>query len=56
MVAGVQRHGSKTYRAMPKEDRRMLMRQCIQQHRDNGELYRAVMYPSYRDAREDGEA
>lgn len=42
------RHGRKTFRSMPKENRRMLMRECIQQHRENRELYRAVMYPSYK--------
>jgi hypothetical protein len=42
------RHGPKAFRAMPKDDRRLLMRQCIQQHRENRELYQAVMYPSYK--------
>ena len=41
------RDGWKTFRAMPRPDRRLLLRQCIQQHRANRELYRAVMYPSY---------
>ena len=42
------RDGWKTFCAMPRPDRRLLMRQCIQQHRANRELYRAVMYPSYK--------
>ncbi len=42
------RHGQETFRAMPREDRRMLMRQCIQQHRENRKLYQEVMYPSYK--------
>lgn len=42
------RGGRKTFRAMPRPDRRLLMRQCIQQHHANRELYRAVMYPSYK--------
>lgn len=42
------RDGWTSFRSMPREDRRLLMRQCIQQHRENRELYVAVMYPSYR--------
>jgi hypothetical protein len=42
------RSGWQTYRAMPRADRRLLMQQCIQQHRENRALYRAVMYPTYR--------
>lgn len=42
------RHGQKTFRAMTKEERKLLMRQCIEQHRKNGALYREVMYPNYR--------
>lgn len=49
------RHGHKTFRAMAKEDRRLLMQQCIAQHRENWELYRAVMYPIYR-SRKEGES
>lgn len=41
------RGGWNSFRAMSRSDRRFLMRQCIQQHRANRELYRAVMYPSY---------
>jgi hypothetical protein len=33
---------------MPREDRRLLMQQCIEQHRENRELYVAVMYPNYK--------
>jgi hypothetical protein len=40
--------GHATFRAMPREDRRLLMQQCIEQHRENRELYVAVMYPSYK--------
>lgn len=42
------RHGLKTFRAMPRAERKALMRQCVQQHRENWELYVAVMRPSYR--------
>ena len=47
------RGGWNTFRSLPKSDRRQLMQQCIQQHRDNRELYRAVMYPSYKNEMED---
>ena len=40
--------GWKTYRKMPRADRRELMQQCIHQHRANRELYIAVMYPNYK--------
>lgn len=43
------RNGFETFRTMPKEERKVLMRQCVQQHRENRELYQAVMYPTYRD-------
>jgi hypothetical protein len=52
-VASKLRHGLKTFRAMPREDRRRLMRECVQQHRENWELYVAVMYPSYRESTEE---
>ena len=50
------RDGMETFRGMPKEERRALMEQCIQQHRQNRLLYRAVMYPTYRDWSEEDEA
>ena len=46
-VVGKLRGGHKAFRGMPRADRRLLMQQCIQQHRANRELYVAVMYPSY---------
>lgn len=47
------RGGWQTFRSLPKSDRRQLMQQCVQQHHDNRELYRAVMYPSYKSEKED---
>lgn len=35
--------GRKTYNAMPRVDRRRLMAQCIDAHRENRDLYRHVM-------------
>lgn len=35
--------GRETYKAMPREDRKELMRQCIYAHRENRDLYRHVM-------------
>lgn len=37
------RDGSRTFRRMPKEQRRELMRQCIARHRQNWEEYVNVM-------------
>lgn len=37
------RDGMQTFRSMPKNDRRELMRQCIARHRQNWELYVNVM-------------
>jgi hypothetical protein len=37
------RHGWATFRQMPKADRKELLRQCVQAHRNNRELYRIVM-------------
>ncbi len=37
------RDGRQTYFAMPREDRRSLLRQCIARHRQNWEEYAAVM-------------
>jgi hypothetical protein len=42
-----------TFRGMPRTDRRLLMQQCIQQHRANRDLYVAVMYPSYKTLEEE---
>lgn len=42
------RRGYSTFRELPKAERRSLMQQCIQQHRDYRQLYAAVMYPTYR--------
>ena len=42
------RGGWQTFQAMPRADRRLLMHQCVQQHRENRELYVAVMYPNYK--------
>ena len=47
------RGGWTTFRKLPRSDRRLLMQQCIQQHRDNRELYVAVMYPSYKPSEEE---
>lgn len=33
----------RTFRAMPRDDRRWFMRQCLQVHADNRQLYREVM-------------
>ena len=40
--------GYVTFRSMSRSDRRLLMQQCVEQHRENRELYIAVMYPNYR--------
>jgi hypothetical protein len=37
------RDGNDTFRAMPRDDRRELLRQCIAVHRENWELYVDVM-------------
>ena len=37
------RDGRQTYFAMPREDRRHMLRQCIARHRQNREEYAAVM-------------
>ena len=47
------RRGWQTFRSLPKSDRRQLMQQCVQQHRDNRELYRAVMFPNYKSGEDD---
>ena len=44
-----------TFRGMPKADRRLLIQQCIQQHRANRQLYVAVMYPNYQPCENDKE-
>lgn len=49
------RDGFQTFRGMPRAGRRLLMRQCIQQHRANRELYAAVMYPTYKSSNDDEE-
>jgi hypothetical protein len=49
------RGGHKTFRGMPRTDRRLLMQQCIQQHRANRKLYVAVMYPNYKPSGNDTE-
>jgi len=48
-------HGWKTFRSLPRAERRHLMQQCTQQHRANRELYVAVMYPSYKVTESEGE-
>lgn len=48
------RRGYKTFRELPEAERRLLMQQCIQQHRANRDLYRAVMYPTYRPLADEG--
>jgi hypothetical protein len=40
---------------MPKPDRKELLRQCRDHHRENRELYVAVMYPSYRSSEDNGD-
>lgn len=47
------RHGYQTFRQMPAEDRKELLRQCVERHRENREEYVAVMYPNYRLADEE---
>ena len=47
------RDGWQTFRKMPRADRRLLMQQCVQQHRENRELYVAVMYPDYKPVSEE---
>ena len=47
-VASKLRRGHKTFRQMPRVDRRRLMQQCIHRHRANRQLYVAVMVPNYR--------
>ena len=47
------RGGHKTFRRMQKVDRRLLIQQCIEQHRTSRELYVSVMYPSYKPIEED---
>jgi len=37
------RDGRKTFRAMSREDRRELMRQCVSRHRQNRQMYADVM-------------
>jgi len=37
------RNGMQTFQAMPRDDRRELMQQCIERHRQNREMYAAVM-------------
>ena len=49
------RGGHQTFPGMQKADRRLLMRQCIEQHRANRELYVAVMYPNYKPSENDKE-
>ena len=49
------KHGWETFRQMPRADRKELLRQCRDRHRENRELYVAVMYPSYRSPEEDGD-
>lgn len=43
------RDGYQAFRDMPSEDRRTLMKQCIDIHKANRAEYRAVMYPRYSD-------
>ena len=47
------RNGYRTFRAMPPEDRKELLRQCRDRHRENRELYVAVMYPNYKPVSEE---
>ena len=49
------RGGHKTFRGMPRADRRLLMQQCVRQHRANREVYVAVMYPNYKLTEDDKE-
>ena len=42
------RNGWLTFRSMPRDERRSLMRQCVLCHRENRELYVSVMYPNYK--------
>ena len=47
------RDGYQTFRAMPAADRKELLRQCRDRHRENRELYVAVMYPNYKPVSEE---
>jgi hypothetical protein len=40
--------GWDTFRQMPTADRKELLRQCRDHHRENRNQYVAVMYPNYR--------
>lgn len=40
------RHGYQTFREISAEDRKELLRQCVERHRENREEYIAVMHPS----------
>ena len=42
------RHGMETFRVMPQEERDRLVRDCTMVHEWNRQLYRDVMFPSYR--------
>jgi acyl-CoA reductase-like NAD-dependent aldehyde dehydrogenase len=45
--------GYQTFQALPAADRKELLRQCRDRHRENRELYVAVMYPDYKPVEED---
>ncbi len=47
------RYGYQTFREMPTENRKELLRQCVERHRENREEYIAVMYPNYELADEE---
>ena len=42
------KHGWRTFRQMPREDRKDLLRQCVERHHQNRQEYVAVMYPNYK--------
>lgn len=41
------RNGWQTFRGMPKHDRRELLRQCAEAHKESRDLYRDVMYGGF---------
>ena len=47
------KHGYQTFRQMPTEGRKELLRQCRDRHQENRELYIAVMYPNYKPVTEE---
>ncbi len=47
------KHGWHTFRQMPREGRKDLLRQCAERHGQNRQEYIAVMYPNYNSIAEE---